>query len=248
MTRLTYPSGMLAQLAWIATAGAQVRAVVDEVGAVVACVVDGVVRSGDDCPEGAAELVSIAPARAGPLVLSTVSGVIEATNDGSGCAPSNTARATGAPTEHVWPKVLDLTERERVWQVIDVPPELERRGAWLVNLDQRGPAEIVFHASSASAMPDSGPFEFVSLAGGAARNVYVTFFEHRWASDDVDSVDTAQRTMAVEHGRIAGLTDLDGDGRLEVVSSWSYHEGSGHGVWAYDGNRFTELVTAKCRP
>ncbi len=116
-------------------------------------------------------------------------------------------------------------------------------GAWRVDLDGDGEEELL--ATLSVDEPTRGWSWVGILAGGAV----TTLHEGEWDAGEPETSDpevseeealaraVEQARPLFERAELHGLTDVEGDGVLELVLAYSGWESSGHGVSRQDGTR-----------
>lgn len=109
-----------------------------------------------------------------------------------------------------------------------------------VDLDGDGTEEVIFSAAEADLeKPEAENYSFVAmrkLVGG------------KWRTQILGSSFHAQGTKEVlpEIFSVTGLLDLNGDGKLEVITDSLYYEGGGAYVWELQGDKLVKVVSAEC--
>ncbi len=202
---------------------------------VIVCVHDGLTLGGDGCPATLSG-VGVAPVKSGPIQL--VRSATKAGVDGSGGGPCDQQQHAVA----VGPRVPIHLGRSMTVLPNDNPRYRKLLGEALsipdpiittlvrVDLEGDGKEEVLF-------VLDSHPGQWPMGKKGLS---YAVVGVRRIAADG--GVETLplfshQEQMtgesATDHlrGTLEGVTDLDGDGKLEVVVTDAYYEGSGTAVW-----------------
>lgn len=109
-----------------------------------------------------------------------------------------------------------------------------------VDLDGDGTDEIIFSASKADLEnPTTENYSFVALrkqVGG------------QWKTQLLGSSFHPQgdKEATPEIFSITGLLDLNGDGKLEVITDSHYYEGGGAYVWQLQGDKLIKVLTVDC--
>jgi hypothetical protein len=237
---LTLAIGLVASPA-LAGAGSRV---VESHGSAVACTDGAKTKEGDEC-SGQMTRVSIGTMRNGMVEILedtvTVGG-----SGGEPCTWQRAVRASGAPATVVLrrPMVsLPLTSRTYlplVTQAVGGQP-IELTGLFRIDLDLDGRDEVLFSATS---IPDSSATGGRLYSGAGVRRlkadgtVETLFF--------VQMKGPAQDFQYPPSVRILGVTDIDGDGKLEVVLQDVANEGVVEAVWRLNPSGLAKLGGTAC--
>lgn len=113
-----------------------------------------------------------------------------------------------------------------------------------VDLDGNGTEEVLFEVNTDRPANAVGMTQSVSLVGMRAiiNKEVKTLFLHR----EVLEIEDDGLYMMRQTGSLVGVTDIDGDGRLEVVWTSDYYEGGATIVHEFDGTEFVEMGIEGC--
>ncbi|CAN5797333.1 hypothetical protein BH09VER1_BH09VER1_19690 [soil metagenome] len=109
-----------------------------------------------------------------------------------------------------------------------------------VDLDGDGTEEVIFSAAEADLeKPEAENYSFVAvrkMVGG------------KWQTQTLGSSFHAQggKEVLPEIFSVTGLLDLNGDGKLEVITDSLYYEGGGAYVWQLQGDKLVKVLAVDC--
>lgn len=215
-----------------------VRVVVYE-GEAVACLVDGKGINGMDCPaEGLG--VSVAPIAAGAASLST--GAVTLTNgpDDEMCSHNKRVVSFASKALPNTRKITPISLPSKTYS--DLLAEATKLTApiitqlFKVDLDGDGKDEVVFSIDSGDLIYDAAgnatSYGYVGVRRIGADGQVKThlIFEHKesWTAAQITS---GEVFVAHRYGKVLGLTDMDGDGKAELLVEDGFYEGFSRTVY-----------------
>lgn len=233
-----------------APAPALPRAVVDG-ETIIACQKDGQPASGADCPVGVAvDAVAIAPIQDGPIRLQVTRSLSAKDEAADICDWLVGVVRKDPPREAALGRAMTVlpsdneTYRKLVSEAVGIPG-VTLTGLVRLDLEGDGTDEVLFSANS---HPDGFPYgekglsyAFVGVRRVGTDNKAETLllFEHRNQMSGESPMDHLSAALM-------GVTDLEGDGKLEVVFSDGYYEGESWHVGRVEPGKATELGSAGC--
>ena len=113
-----------------------------------------------------------------------------------------------------------------------------------VDLDGNGTEEVLFEVNTDRPGKTLGETQSISLVGVRAiiNKEVQTLFLHR----EILEIEDEGLYIMRQTGSLVGLTDIDADGRLEVVWTSDYYEGGTTLVHEFDGTQFIEMGSEGC--
>lgn len=187
--------------------------------------------------------VETAPLKSGPVVVKTWAGTGRPGDEP--CTWQTLATPNGPVREVQTGRTLEVlpvsSERYRklVGELVGLP-EAQLTALVKVDLQGDGTDEILFAAEShpspadqAWPMPSDGKvYSIVGVRRLVEGKVQTDlFFEHK--VELTPQVVEEQGAMTYQRGTLLGVTDVEGDGVLEVVVGDAYYEGSGVRLWSF---------------
>lgn len=217
----------------------------------ILCWQDGKPIDAKECPTSIHQ-IGLAPIKAGPISLSNAVSQVSALDTNSQGEPCgeirNITNSIALPAIQI-PRSISLHDpqskkyRARIaeaTQAKDTPIRVLAR----VDLDGNGSEEVLFEVNQDIDWHVKGPANIVSLVGIRAliNGDVKTLLLH----DEQTSVPANEQIHYWQKGTLEGVTDIDGDGRLEIVLGTSYYEGAAFSVYSFDGTQFTRLGAYGC--
>lgn len=221
-------------------------------GMVLFCWKEGKVIQANQCPEKIQE-VGIVSARSGPIKVAlweTVLSEVPAKEEQlKPCGNTRGAMSRKGPTVHdLQRKMQQLKIDEKRFlaligeQIKLTNPSITK--LFRVDLDGDSVKEVLFEVNSHNEFIISGPDTVFSIIGvrklqGTKVKVFVLHDERR-------VVEEGKQLSYWLRGSLVGVTDIEGDGKLEVVYSTEYFEGGSTTVVSLDGTKKKVLGTNGC--
>lgn len=223
---------------------------------VIACRVGGEIRDGFDCPVGRVRTVGLVPPKAGMISLPTGTASVWVDPRSAEPCPDNRSLKvdeTGGgvvggaieefPTDHA-------RYRELIGEALGIP-DIQLGQLLRVDLENDGVDEVLFAADSHGGerpMTDesgSAVYDTYSIVGlrkvvGEGRVTTIVVWEHR------GTVDWEKGFPELAAATLAGFTDIDGDGTLEIVVSSSGYEWWDTALYRVEGADAVRLGGAGC--
>jgi hypothetical protein len=221
--------------------------VVAHQGVAVACVDSAGVKGGDQCA-GPMTMVSIYRPVGGAVLLTETPAEVATGPGADPCAWQRAVKAVGAPVRVPLRRPMtslpldNATYTRLIAEVTGVKaPKLT--ALLRIDLDNDGRDEVLFSADSHPAGAATAGGQSYSAAGirrvkddGAAETLF--FFERR--------VELSGEVPDTVRASLLGFTDLEGDGKLEVVVQDTHHEGEGQTLWRVDAAGVHKLGETGC--
>ena len=113
-----------------------------------------------------------------------------------------------------------------------------------IDLDGDGTEEVLFVINSHSEWMVNGPDTILSMVG--IRAVVDGEVKTQLIHNTRDTIAKGQSAHYWLKGTIAGITDIEGDGCLEVVISSEYYEGASAGVYQFNGKELILIGENGC--
>lgn len=219
--------------------------VVSHQGVAIACIDQNGVKGGDQCsgpmtlvsiyrPVGGAVLLTEAPAEVGP--------------GGATCDWQRGVKEAGAATRvplrrPMTSLPLDNATYTRLIAEVTGVKKPTLTALLRIDLDNDGKDEVLFSTDSHPEGAAATGGTSYSAAGvrrvkadGSAETLF--FFERK--------VELSGEGPDHVRASLLGFTDLEGDGKLEVVVQDTHHEGEGQAVWRVDAAGITKLGETGC--
>ncbi len=115
-----------------------------------------------------------------------------------------------------------------------------------VDLDGDGEPEVLIEASNTKEHPRSrataNQYSFVALRKVVKGKVQTTILEGDFHAK-ADPPDSERASVPSQYG-LLHILDLNGDGIMEVVTSWRYYEGDGYTMWALEKGKLKRVLGA----
>lgn len=195
-----------------------------------------------DCPLRIHEVGTV-PIAGGPIVIpqwvSTISPAVGDEYEGEPCGDMRLVNAQVAmPGQEIGrsmtPMSLDSRSYRKRIKTATGAAEVSLRALVRVDLDGNGTEEVLFEVNSHDGFMLEGPTEIVSIVGMRAivEGEVKTFLLH----DTQQSLGEGDQIHYWQRGSLNGITDIEGDGRLEIVVGDTYYEGGYTGVFSFDGS------------
>lgn len=244
-------AGWSAVLLGCACAGGPVtRAAVRPGGEVVACQSGAHAVDSVHCPESVLVVTLVQPSE-GPVLLGTHRDRLlrEGSDENGACDLFIRPRSNGVGQDTLQPLGRDMhlpdpkTSPWIAWlRERTGTRDLKVRTLVEVDLDGDGRRELVFESNDPEdeRLPEDGLRETHALLGVVSGGAISYFVEQRLKLGTQNAVDE------LEHVTLEGFTDLDGDGRLELVVYRLFYEGYRAQVVAFDGVGFRVLGERRC--
>jgi hypothetical protein len=194
-----------------------------------------------ECPLRILE-VGMAPIADGPMVIpqwvSTVSPAVGEEDLGEPCGDMRLVNAqVSMPGQEIGRSMTTMSLDSRSYgkriKAATGAAEVKLRELVRVDLDGNGTEEVLFEVNSHDGFMLEGPTEIVSIVGMRAivEGEVKTFLLH----DTQQSLGRGDQIHYWQRGSLNGVTDVEGDGRLEIVVGDTYYEGGYTGVFTFDG-------------
>lgn len=216
-----------------------VRTVVYE-GEAVACLVDGKGTNGMDCPLTGTG-ISVAPIATGQASLSTGPLTLRAGQDETEMCSHN--RRVVSFDAKALPKTRKVTQmalpsstyQGLIAEATGVKDPIITQ-LFKVDLDGDGKDEVVFTVDSGDLIYDAAgnasSYAFVGVRRvGADDQVKTHFIYQHKESWTVAQISSGEVFIAHRYGKVLGLTDIDGDGRAEILTEDGFYEGYSRTVY-----------------
>ena len=223
---------------------------------VIACRVGGEIREGYDCPVGRVRTVGPVPPEAGMISIPTGTGSVWV-DPGSvePCPDLRSLRGQEAGGGQVGGAIEEFpTDHARYRKLIGEAlgiEEIQLIQLLRVDLENDGVDEVLFAADSHGGerpMTDangSAVYETYSVVGlrkvvQGSEVATVTLWEHR------GTVDWEKGFPELAAGKLAGFTDIDLDGKLEIVVTSTGYEWWDTTLYRVEGTEATRLAGSGC--
>lgn len=246
-------SALSASAAPSATPPAAGRTVVDEHNA-LACVVDGKPVKGDECPLSGTG-VGIAPLQAGPIRLPTGPLTLAAGNPEEMCGWQRTIASFDKATpmdvgRSVTPIELPSSTYSKLIAEHTGIKEPKITQLAKVDLEGDGKDEVLFVVDSGDTLYDAAgngsTYAWVGVRRiGADGQVKTHMLYSHKASYTAKAIADGDIPTHF-YGKILGVTDIDGDKKLEIVVEDGFYEGRTRSVWRVDDGGATRLGDTGC--
>ncbi len=224
--------------------------------AVVACQVAGEIRDGYDCPFGRARSVGTIPPQPGPMALPVGSGSVFVDPDSGEPCPDNRTFTVAAVDERALGRAIEefpldhARYRELIGEALGLP-DVTLGQLMRLDLEGDGVDEVLFAADSHRGerpMTDengSPKYDTYSVVGlrkvvGEGQVATIVAWEHR------GTVDWEKGFPELAAGTLAGFTDIDGDGTLEIIVSSNGYEWWDTALYRVEGSEAVRLAGAGC--
>ena len=219
---------------------------------VLFCWKDGALLEDSQCPQKIIQ-VDIAPLAAGPVRIpqwrSTLSPYDPEEADQGPCEGLRYVESQEAlPAQDVG-RQITLTDVKsstyrRLIQEASGAAEVNIQQLARIDLDGNGTEEVLFEVNSHEGFMLEGPTHLVSLVGMRAivDGEVKTFIIH----DTQKTLKAGEQIHYWQRGSLLGVTDVEGDGRLEVVLGDHYYEGGYTGIFTFDGKQLKHLAGNGC--
>ena len=235
---------------------ALVRAVVDGDQVIGCRLADGTEVSSEQCPTGAALAIGVIPPTAGELMSLIGPRSINPISDEYPDDPCGDQRTAAATTSKPQPLGRAATEiattseqyRKLVGEALGIA-DLQLTHLLKLDLDGDGVDEVVFAANShPGGQPTSGEFQTYSAVGVRK----VSTIEGQTIVDTIEisghrgSVNWNEGFPDITQVFLQGFTDLDGDGKMEIVVRIDGYESHFIGVYRLKGKEAEMVGSTGC--